>query len=75
MCFILPQLRDRLSTVCDNHLSVQQDILESFVDRRVAMVVSLCERAAAHHPFGLLHKACRSPIDSIERAELVLGRL
>ena len=29
----LPQLRDKLSTVCDNYLNVQQDILESFVDR------------------------------------------
>ena len=29
----LPQLRDRLSSVCDNYLNVQQDILESFVDR------------------------------------------
>jgi len=29
----LPQLRDRLSAVCDNYLNVQQDILESFVDR------------------------------------------
>jgi len=29
----LPQLRDRLSGICDNYLSVQQDILESFVDR------------------------------------------
>jgi hypothetical protein len=28
----LPQLRDRLSSICDNYLSVQQDILESFVD-------------------------------------------
>jgi hypothetical protein len=28
-----PQLRDRLSAVCDNYLNVQQDILESFVDR------------------------------------------
>jgi len=29
----LPQLRDRLSAVCDNYLNVQQDILESLVDR------------------------------------------
>src|SRR5271166_5583639 len=29
----LPPLRDRLSAICDNYLSVQQDILESFVDR------------------------------------------
>jgi hypothetical protein len=29
----LPQLRDRLSAVCDNYLNVQQDILESFIDR------------------------------------------
>ena len=29
----LPQLRDRFSAVCDNYLNVQQDILESFVDR------------------------------------------
>jgi hypothetical protein len=29
----LPQLRDRLSSICDNYLNVQQDILESFVDR------------------------------------------
>src|ERR1700751_4679327 len=29
----LPQLRDKLSAVCDNYLNVQQDILESFVDR------------------------------------------
>src|SRR6201993_1666702 len=29
----LPKLRDRLSAVCDNYLIVQQDILESFIDR------------------------------------------
>jgi hypothetical protein len=29
----LPQLREKLSAICDNYLSVQQDILESFVDR------------------------------------------
>jgi len=29
----LPQLRDKLSTICDNYLNVQQDILETFVDR------------------------------------------
>src|SRR5260370_13002695 len=29
----LPQLREKLSAVCDNYLNVQQDILESFVDR------------------------------------------
>ena len=29
----LPQLRDKLSSICDNYLSVQQVILESFVDR------------------------------------------
>jgi hypothetical protein len=29
----LRQLREKLSTVCDNYLNVQQDILESFVDR------------------------------------------
>jgi hypothetical protein len=29
----LPQLRDKLSAICDNYLSVQQDILETFVDR------------------------------------------
>src|SRR6516164_5222697 len=29
----LPQLRDKFSAICANYLSVQQDILESFVDR------------------------------------------
>jgi hypothetical protein len=29
----LPQLRDKLSTIADNYLTVQQDILETFVDR------------------------------------------
>ena len=29
----LPQLRDRLSTIIDRYLDVQQDILETFVDR------------------------------------------
>jgi hypothetical protein len=29
----LPQLQQRLSTICDNYLSTQQDILETFVDR------------------------------------------
>jgi hypothetical protein len=29
----LPQLREKLSAVCDNYLNVQQDILESFADR------------------------------------------
>ena len=29
----LPQLRKKLATICDNYLSIQQDILESFVDR------------------------------------------
>jgi hypothetical protein len=29
----LPQLRDKLATICDNYLTVQQDILETFVDR------------------------------------------
>jgi hypothetical protein len=29
----LPQLREKLPAICDNYLSVQQDILESFVDR------------------------------------------
>jgi hypothetical protein len=29
----LPQLREKLSAICDNYLSVQQDILETFVDR------------------------------------------
>jgi hypothetical protein len=29
----LPQLRDKLTTICDNYLTVQQDILETFVDR------------------------------------------
>src|SRR5271166_568403 len=28
----LPQLRDKLTSICDNYLSVQQDILETFVD-------------------------------------------
>ena len=28
-----PQLRDKLATICDNYLTVQQDILETFVDR------------------------------------------
>src|SRR5579864_1480658 len=29
----LPKLRERLESICDNYLSVQQDILETFVDR------------------------------------------
>ena len=29
----LPQLRAKLAAICDNYLSVQQDILETFVDR------------------------------------------
>jgi hypothetical protein len=29
----LPQLRDKLAAICDNYLTVQQDILETFVDR------------------------------------------
>ena len=29
----LPQLKEKLSTICDNYLSTQQDILETFVDR------------------------------------------
>jgi hypothetical protein len=29
-----PQLRDKLATICDNYLTVQQDILETFVDPR-----------------------------------------
>src|SRR6267143_3317272 len=29
----LPQLREKLVAICDNYLSVQQDILETFVDR------------------------------------------
>jgi hypothetical protein len=29
----LPQPREKLSVVCDNYLNVQQDILESFIDR------------------------------------------
>jgi hypothetical protein len=29
----LPQLRQKLSTICDNYLSAQQDILETFIDR------------------------------------------
>ena len=29
----LPQLRDKLAAICDNYLNVQQDILETFVDR------------------------------------------
>jgi hypothetical protein len=29
----LPQLREKLAAICDNYLSIQQDILESFVDR------------------------------------------
>src|ERR1700740_742125 len=29
----LPPLRDKLATICDNYLTVQQDILETFVDR------------------------------------------
>jgi hypothetical protein len=29
----LPQLRNKLATICDNYLTVQQDILETFVDR------------------------------------------
>jgi hypothetical protein len=29
----LPQLQDKLSAVCDNYFNVQQDILESFIDR------------------------------------------
>jgi hypothetical protein len=29
----LPPLRDKLAGICDNYLTVQQDILETFVDR------------------------------------------
>jgi len=29
----LPQLREKLAAICDNYLSIQQDILETFVDR------------------------------------------
>src|SRR4029077_8756089 len=29
----LPPLRDKLATICDNYLTVQQDILETFIDR------------------------------------------
>jgi hypothetical protein len=29
----LPQLRERLGTIIDNYLNVQQDILETFIDR------------------------------------------
>jgi hypothetical protein len=29
----LPPLRDKLADICDNYLTVQQDILETFVDR------------------------------------------
>ena len=29
----LPPLRDKLASICDNYLTVQQDILETFVDR------------------------------------------
>jgi hypothetical protein len=29
----LPPLRDKLATICNNYLTVQQDILETFVDR------------------------------------------
>ena len=29
----LPQLREKLRAICDNYLTVQQDILETFVDR------------------------------------------
>jgi hypothetical protein len=29
----LPQLREKLVAICDNYLTVQQDILEIFVDR------------------------------------------
>ena len=29
----LPPLRDKVATICDNYLTVQQDILETFVDR------------------------------------------
>src|SRR5580693_2137973 len=29
----LPPLRDKLATICDNYLTAQQDILETFVDR------------------------------------------
>src|SRR5260370_38118154 len=29
----LPQLREKLTAICDNYLTVQQDILETFVDR------------------------------------------
>ena len=29
----LSQLRDKLSGICDNYLDVQQDILETFIDR------------------------------------------
>jgi len=29
----LPQLQQKLSTICDNYLNAQQDILETFIDR------------------------------------------
>jgi hypothetical protein len=29
----LPPLREKLTAICDNYLTVQQDILETFVDR------------------------------------------
>ncbi len=29
----LPQLQEKLATICDNYLGVQQDILETFIDR------------------------------------------
>jgi hypothetical protein len=29
----LPQLHEKLVSICDNYLTVQQDILETFVDR------------------------------------------
>jgi hypothetical protein len=29
----LPQLRERLDSICDHYLNIQQDILETFVDR------------------------------------------
>jgi len=36
----LTQLREKLETICDNYLSVQQDILETFVDRGQLRIIS-----------------------------------
>ena len=42
----LPQLRDKLATICDNYLNVQQDILETFVDRGQLRKLTRAHRAS-----------------------------